>query len=280
MVRAFRTLRKAGSNAKKRLLPKPEVAAWRYACRRAERIPRFTSGEIKLLNYQLRYSDLLTICPQWDDLFVRQALRFDFKGSSPRIIDCGANIGLSSLYFKRLYPGARIKAYEADPDIHAILSENLRRNGASDVDCVNAAVWIQNGRINFLCEGADSGTLTELAGDLNGTDRSVPSVRLRDILAEENVDLLKIDIEGAEREVLMDCASVLGNVRAMLLDLHDFAPRQRNIPAILNLLEQEGFMYTLDELRLLPWRPPVAGEESPFRGHALCWALLVRAWRA
>src|SRR5205085_2620863 len=142
----------------------------------------------------------LTLCPQWDDLFVKQALRFEFSGSVPRIIDCGANIGLSSLYFKRLYPAARITAYEADPEIHGILSENLRRNGAADVESVNAAVWTQNGMINFLCEGADSGTLSELAGALNGTDRSVPSIRLRDVLAGETVDLLKIDIEGAERE--------------------------------------------------------------------------------
>lgn len=232
------------------------------------------------MGFDLRYSDLLTLCPQWDDLFVKQTLRFTSGRPSPRILDCGANVGLASLYFKRAYPSARITAFEADPAIHAFLTENLARNGASDVDAVNGAVWTETGEIDFRCEGADSGSIERFAGDLRGVTRRVPAWRLRDLIAKEPVDLLKLDIEGAERAVLEDCVGVLENVRAICLDLHEVDPGRRHTAAVLDLLSREGFVYSLDQLSPLPWRPPVAGPATPFPGCHLCWAVLVRAWRS
>lgn len=271
--------RRIAGRVKRHYFPSPEVAAWRHACRVAGQVPRFTPGEIQLGEYRLRYADLLSTCPQWEDIFVRQTMRVDLNTPAPRILDCGANIGLASLYFKRLYPAARITAYEADPAIHEILAANLSRNRAADVETVQAAVWKENGAISFACEGADSGAVAEVTSNTAAARREVPAVRLCDLIEVEPIDLLKLDIEGAERAVLADCAGALGNVRAMLLDLHDFDPRQRNLPFVLELLEREGFHYTLDDLVALPWIPPVATADSPFAGRALCWALLVRAWK-
>ncbi|HXQ23802.1 MAG TPA: FkbM family methyltransferase [Candidatus Acidoferrales bacterium] len=274
----LRARRIAGA-AKHWLFPTPEVAAWRHACRRAAGVPRFTAGRIRLMQYDLRYTDLLTVCPQWEDLFVKQTLRFTCAHAAPRILDCGANVGLSTLYFKHLYPQARITAFEADPTIHAVLCENLRVNGAADVEVAHAAVWTVNGTIDFRCEGADSGVIETLAGNLGGVTRRVPSVRLRDVLAAQRVDLVKLDIEGAELDVLSDCRDGLRSVDALLLDLHELDPMKRKTPAVLELLAEAGFAYTLDELNLLPWRMPQAEPGGPFAGHALGWALLVRAWK-
>ena len=136
------------------MFPRPEVKAWRHAVREASRVPRYTAGSIRLLDYRIDYTDLCTLCPQWNDLFVREAYRFDSGNETPRILDLGANIGLASLYFKWRYPGSRITAYEADPDICEVLKRNLRANGADDVDVVNAAVWVHDEPVAF-----DSGTL-------------------------------------------------------------------------------------------------------------------------
>jgi FkbM family methyltransferase len=278
-ARLLQSLRRVAGNAKRQLFPSPEVAAWRQACRVASRTPRFTPGRIRLMQYDLQYTDLLTLCPQWDDLFVKQTLRFACSHPTPRILDIGANVGLATLYFKRLYPQARVTAYEADPTLHALLVENLRRNGAADVEAVHAAVWTDNGTVSFRCEGADSGTIDQFAGELGGTARSVRSVRLRQLLEAEPIDLLKLDIEGAELDVLTDCRPALGAVHTLLLDIHEFDPKQRRLPAVLDILSATGFTYTLDALTPLPWRPPVAPPASPFAGQALCWALLARAWR-
>ena len=55
----------------------------------------------------------------------------------------------------------------------------------------------------------------------------MPSLRMRDVLARERIDLLKLDIEGAEDAVLADCEPVLDRVNAIVMDLHEFDPRDR-----------------------------------------------------
>lgn len=272
-------LTRLASVAKRRVFPLPEVSAWNNACRLAAQVPRRTAGTIDLMGYHLRYPDLLTLCPQWDDIFVRRSLAFAASADAPRILDCGANVGLASLFFKRLFPDARVTAYEADPALHAMLVENLASNGASDVEARQAAVWTLNGSVMFRSEGADSGAIDALAAaTVTGTPVTVPSVRLANLL-DEGIDLLKLDIEGAEAAVLDDARGRLANVSAMLVDVHEFDPDRRTLPRILDIIAEAGFEYTIANLTPLPWRNPVAATGSPFPGQALCWTLLVRAWR-
>lgn len=276
--RWYRKVRATGGRVKRWLQPRPEVAAWQHACRQSEVIPRYTPGSIDLMGYRLEYTDLLTVCPQWNGIFVRESLKFRAANDRPRILDCGANVGLAALYFKRLYPQARIISFEADPAIHRVLANNLASNKAGDAEAVAAAVWTQNATIPFHCEGADSGAITASPSD-DKRIQNVPCVRLRDYLVSEPVDLLKLDIEGAESDVLDDCEDALDNVSAMLLDLHEFAPQSRTTPRVLDRLARAGFTYALDDLCTMPWRTPVAGEDTPFPKAAMCWAFLVRAWR-
>lgn len=271
-----RGLRRAASQAKRQLFPAPAQIAWRHACRVAEDVPRYTPGEIILDGYRIAYADLLTVCPQWHDIFVNESLRFVAVSDRPRVLDCGANLGLASLYFKRLYPAARITAYEADPALAELCRRNLAANGAGDVAVEAAAVWTSAGMVRFRCEGADSGAIEGASAGLNAPSAPVACIRLRDLL-QEPIDLLKLDIEGAERAVLEDCAGGLGHVRAMILDLHEFDPGDRQTSRVLDLVRDAGFRFSLGDLNPLPWRD--AGARSPFPGAAAAWAVTVRAWR-
>jgi FkbM family methyltransferase len=273
--RAIRTL----GAIRRRIFERPEKAAWRLACSQAEVTPRFTAGTIRLMDLDVRYADLLTLCPQWNDIFVKRTLAFTTASAAPRILDCGANVGLASLFFRRAYPQARITAFEADPALFAILGANLRGNGASDIEARHAAVWTSTGALTFHCEGSDSGMIGSLPGAVDGRATTVPSLRLRDILDEGPVDLLKLDIEGAEDPVLVDCEPVLDRVKALVMDLHEFDPSARHAPRVLELLARAGFSYAIDEFVALPSRQPLAGAETPFPGKAMQWAMTVRAWR-
>ena len=264
---------------RRRLFESPEKVAWRRAARLSETTPRFTPGTIRMGDYHLQYSDLLSLCPQWHEIFVQRALDFETTSASPRILDCGANVGLASLFFRRRYPAARVTAYEADPALFAILQANLNANGASDVEAMHAAVWTSAGQLTFRCEGSDSGMVDSLPGVVDGRSTTVPSIRLRDVLEREAIDLLKLDIEGAEHAVLTDCEPVLHKVNALVLDLHEFDPAARHAPRVLECLSRAGFVYAVDELVALPWREPVGGSSTPFPGKALNWAMTVRAWR-
>lgn len=279
MTALVHTLRRAASHAKHQWFPSPAVAAWRQACRAAAEVPRHRPGRILLDGYHIEYADLLTLCPQWHDIFVRETLNFTTRTRAPRILDCGANVGLASLYFKRQYPAARITAFEADPDLAAICARNLVGNGADDVVVEAAAVWRDAGTVRFQREGADSGAIEGTSSGLQATAIDVPAVRLRDRLAVERVDLLKLDIEGAERVVLTDCARVLGNVNALVMDLHEFNPEVRQTPAIMSLLADAGFRMSLSDATPLPWRD-TQEQQSPFADCASSWCATLKAWRA
>jgi FkbM family methyltransferase len=233
------------------------------------------------LDYDLEYVDLVTLCPQWNDLFIRHALSVHLNEDAPRILDCGANVGLASLYFKKMYPAARITAFEADPEIASVLHRNLSVNRHQDIEIVQAAVWTETGTVRFLCEGADSGAVQERGGNIfeTGVPREVPSIRLKDVLAREPVAVLKLDIEGAEEAVLEDCRDALDDVRVLFVDVHELDPRHRVMPRVLGILEQAGFLYSIDDLCPLPWRPPIGNSGGPFPGIHLTWVSLVRAFR-
>src|SRR5690349_9028361 len=76
VMQLIRSARRLASAAKHEVFPAPEVAAWRTACRAADLAPRHTAGMIDMMGYRLRYSDLLTFCPQWHDIFVARSLSF------------------------------------------------------------------------------------------------------------------------------------------------------------------------------------------------------------
>jgi FkbM family methyltransferase len=279
MNSTLKLARRAAGAIYRQLNPSPAAAALRRLEEAASSVPRRTPGRIAVLDYDLEYCDLLSFCPQFDEIFVKNGLEFQTSTGSPRILDCGANIGAASLFFKRHYPGARITAFEADPELCAMTKRNLERNGAVDVEVVHAALWTSNGQISFRAEGSDSGMIDGLAGVVDAKTVPVPSLRLRDVIERDRVDLLKLDIEGAEGAVLADCLPVLDRVNAMVIDLHEFDPRDRQSPAVFECLTRAGFVYALDDLLGQPWRPPLASPASPFPGMPLVWTMTVRAWR-
>src|SRR5205814_5177552 len=132
-------------------------------------------------------------------IFVDECYALRSHNDHPLILDCGANIGLSVLYLKRLYPKSRIIAFEPDHAIFDVLKHNVHGNGFTDVELVRAAVWSQTTTLRFWREGTGAG---RVVGTTNQTGLiDVPAIRLRDRLEAAPIDFLKLDIEGAETEV-------------------------------------------------------------------------------
>ncbi|MGE3188483.1 MAG: FkbM family methyltransferase [Vicinamibacterales bacterium] len=273
-----REARALASRVYHRLRPTPAEAAWRRIVHEAERSPRYTAGRARLLGLDLEYPDATSLAPQWHDLFVRETLAFAPGTDAPRVLDCGANVGLATLWIRRAFPRARVTAFEADPRIAQTLRANLDRNGCADVEVVAAAAWREAGTLLFRREGSDSGAVDEVGADTEGERVRVPAVRLRDWVADDHVDLLKLDVEGAERVLLVDLAVVLDRVRALHVEVHDFDPARRLLPACLERLSAAGFTYALDDFAVADWRkgtrPP-----GPFRHARGGWVVLARAWR-
>jgi FkbM family methyltransferase len=172
--------------------------------------------------------------------FVDRTYEFRATRPDPLVVDCGANIGISVLYFKSIYPAARVIAYEADPGIFRVLKQNLESNGIGGVELINKAVGTENGVAHFWSQGGDSGRIA-VEADKSKALVDVPVIRLREHLAGREVDLLKMDIEGAEAEVLIDCSSELGNVAAVCTEFHSFPGRPQRLGEVISAMERAGF---------------------------------------
>jgi FkbM family methyltransferase len=133
-------------------------------------------------------------------------------------VDWGANVGLSVLFFKRTYPAARITSGEADPKVFAYLESNLQRNGFSDVELINKAVWMEDVAVRFFPEGADSGCVDLSRGPAETI--TIDAISARDFSMAIRVDNLKVDIEGAGKDVLPACGPYLRNVERVFIEFH------------------------------------------------------------
>jgi FkbM family methyltransferase len=173
-----------------------------------------------------------------DEIIEREIYKFSTDDPAPYIIDGGANVGLSVLYFKQLYPNASILAFEPDPDIFEVLKRNCRSYEFEAVKLSECALWVENGSLGFRKEGSLGGRLAE--ADNSIADVNVPTQRLRDLLTSK-VTLLKLDIEGAETEVLEDCADRLVNVEKLFVEYHSFADQPQSLHRLLAVIHEAGF---------------------------------------
>lgn len=180
------------------------------------------------------------------DIFWTEHYHFKCDSPRPRILDCGANIGLATLYFKLLFPESDITAFEPDPALFEILRRNVGRFSPAGVTLEQRAVWIAGGNIEFSGDGGVGGRIDGTAGGKGAM--TVRAARLADFL-HSKVDLLKLDIEGAEHEVLRDCVPLLGNVRRLFLEFHGRPERPQELDGVLKDLREAGFRYYVKDAR-------------------------------
>lgn len=174
----------------------------------------------------------------YKEIFEREIYRFTPHRTSPVIVDCGSNIGLSVLYYKQLSPNATILAFEPDENNFQLLSKNVAVNNLRNVTLRKEAVWKQNGNISFSANETEASHISHDESSAN----LVKSVRLKDILESmEKIDLLKIDIEGAEWEVMQDCAQSLQSVDHLFLEYHGKASETHKLVDLLGIVKEAGF---------------------------------------
>lgn len=212
---------------------------------RLRRLPRYKGGAVPILGTTIEFVDVMTLLRGLEEIYLDGCYEFHLSNNkSPFIVDCGANIGLAVFYFKKIYPDARIVAIEADPDIFEVLKRNVTNAGLTDVDLINAAVWDSEEQLSFRTEGGSSGRIAMVGDEHKLT--SIRGVRLRDLL-DQKVNLLKIDIEGAEARVIKDCAEKLINVDRIILEYHSHHSEPQNMAEILENLSSSGFRYYIKE---------------------------------
>ena len=222
-----------------RYLTKEKYRTYINLLTRHGRAPRFTAREIKFNGYKFHVIDVPSFMDHYKSIITEEIYNFKAKTNKPLIYDCGANIGISVLYFKMLYPESRIIAFEADPEIAKVLQKNIDTNKLSNIELIDKAVWKDDKGIEFGVEGADAGSIFN-----EGDKIHIPSVRLRDMLEKvDNIDFLKMDIEGAETEVLRDCKDLLHKADNLFIEYHTFNGMKQELDEVLKIFSDNGFRY-------------------------------------
>jgi FkbM family methyltransferase len=196
--------------------------------------------------YKIIFKDPKAFLYSVKELFVEEIYKFKAQDDTPYIIDCGSYIGTSILFFKTQYPNAKILAFEPDNSNFELLNNNIKNWDLKDIEIQNAAIWIDNLGVNFIADGNMASKIDESNNTAHNENQKTKSVRLKDLLTEK-IDFLKIDIEGAEYEVLVDCESKLSFVENLFIEYHGNYNEMYKLNKILNILIENNFKYYIKE---------------------------------
>ncbi len=180
--------------------------------------------DVQLDGYTVTAYSYSTLVELYTDIFIQQVYCFDSSSAQPFIVDCGANIGMSVLYFKQLYPDCEVWAYEANPEAFALLQRNVAVNKLNKVRLFNYVLSDQDGEVDFYTPATTAG----LNGSLNpliakGSKQRLQGYRLSGLLPLGcAIDFVKVDIEGAEFLVLADLreSGRLKDIDQLVVELH------------------------------------------------------------
>lgn len=151
-----------------------------------------------------------------------------FAEKQPRfIIDAGAHIGLASIFFANIYPESTIISLEPETENFKLLCQNV--NSYPSIIPINAALWKKKGRVKLA--DPNLGNWGYRVSQLKPEDKiieqqgtDVEAVTINDIIQEYNmdkVDILKMDVEGAEKEVFENTSEWIEKVDSIIIELHE-----------------------------------------------------------
>lgn len=158
----------------------------------------------------------------FEDVFINETYKVNTKSKPKLVIDAGANVGYSSVYFANRYPSARIIAIEPESDNYRLLKRNV--GPYHQVSTVQTALWDRV--IPFHVTNQNSGAWAFQVEEAKVADPGLTTTttlnRLIAASREQFIDILKIDIEGAERHVFHSNLEWLDYVGTIVIELHDW----------------------------------------------------------
>jgi FkbM family methyltransferase len=193
--------------------------------------------------------------PQMAEI-IRRAADMRGEGATPVIVDGGANIGLATLGFAQDFPDARVVAVEPDCDNMRVVRQNIAPLG-DRVVAVQAAVASTSGYSRVIgYERGSAGLMTEMcAADAEG---AIPAWSIDDLVAMVPGGrpwIVKLDIEGAQREVFSANTEWVGRTDLVILELDDWQfPWGATGDAFFKALSQHKFDYVVDGELILAFR--------------------------
>ncbi|NDP47088.1 MAG: FkbM family methyltransferase [Sulfuriferula multivorans] len=174
--------------------------------------------------------------------------------ASPVILDLGSNVGYTIIDFKYHYPNARVYGVEMDEKNFSLCQKNLV--GLLDVEVIHAAVWYEDTQVEYDADAAaDAFTIGKT--NESSKKKSVPALSLPTLLSRwglEYVDFIKLDIEGAEKQLFeLGDSGWLERVGQISIELHGtYSPEK--MAAVLQKYGMKSEMSDLHWSTVIGWR--------------------------
>lgn len=206
-------------------------------------------GLVKVGGMSLVTSDRATAKFLLREVFIEETYGPKLSREDPIIIDCGANCGFATAFFKILHPKATIVAIEPSPSTFKQLEHNARANNWQQVQLIQAACGYQRDFVDLIESNFSS--LISSSNPLRscGSPVKVPVIEVSKLITQfERIDLLKLDVEGAEHDVfknLVETKCFLSIDRLAIEYHHRMGESSCHLGDFLQVLENFGFTYSL-----------------------------------
>ena len=189
------------------------------------------------------------------EIFTENSYYFETTKKNPTIVDVGAHVGVATLYFKYYFPQANILAIEPHPKAFSLLEKNISENRIENVTAIEAALGITNQEQTIYVDAEDTwlSTTSSTNGAWDESQETYP-IEVEGITLDEVVmlsqkmynadliDLLKIDIEGAEIELLFANALALKKVDQCIVEFHPTRENGLKLKDFLTFMNKHGFI--------------------------------------
>lgn len=182
----------------------------------------------KLLPHSIYFRSNTTDISIYRQIFVNCEYDFPVAIEPKFIVDAGANVGYSAIYLSRKFPGAKIVAIEPEPTNFDLLCRNVAPY--KNIVPIKKALW-------HNCDGVDlfsppsgktgaqkDGFHVALGCDVGSNTFKVESISIDEILRSfgvDTIDILKIDVEGAERDIFAHSQTWIDRVSIIASEMHD-----------------------------------------------------------
>ncbi|KKP24201.1 MAG: Methyltransferase, FkbM family [candidate division TM6 bacterium GW2011_GWF2_28_16] len=197
-----------------------------------------------ILDFKVNYSSHYMLHALFNEIFLNKIYYLQINNPEPHIIDCGANIGMATIFFKKIYPNAKIIAFEPSKQNFDLLQKNILDNKLNNIELINKALYNKTGTFYLQSAGTLQGSL--INKKINNNDEAIETTTLSQFI-NNKIDLLKIDIEGCETLVMQELNEnkKLSFIDNMIIEYH---PEKHNnkLSDLLKILEINNFKFHIN----------------------------------
>ncbi len=217
------------------------------------KIFRIKTHQEKVLGYKIEYDNFNSFFAMFSEIFLHEIYAFDKKVKNPVIVDCGANIGLATIYFKYKFPDAKVLCFEPDKETFQLLKKNIEDNQLKDIELHNVALSDKKEQLKFFSfndfKGGPGNTIDPQFVNFNNVKEYIIPAEPLSSFKLDKIDILKIDVEGAERRIIQDLSknNMLDKVDIIHLEYHyNFDTKENRLSEILAHLENSRFHFLIN----------------------------------